>query len=81
MPTYRSGAYLMRTSTSHPGDFVISLCHNQVPHHFHVKTYAASQGFGLEGAQRFATLPDFVAFHQSTTDRLPVLLSVEIPRT
>eukprot|EP00730_Choanoeca_flexa_P007776 TRINITY_DN12391_c3_g1_i22.p1 TRINITY_DN12391_c3_g1~~TRINITY_DN12391_c3_g1_i22.p1 ORF type:complete len:664 (+),score=160.61 TRINITY_DN12391_c3_g1_i22:48-2039(+) len=78
---YPSGAFLMRLSTSHPGDYVLSFCHNSGPCHFHVKTYAGGQGYGIEGAKRFPSLVEFVEYHKNVADRLPIALQLEVPRS
>jgi hypothetical protein len=43
---YITGCFLVRASTSHPGDFVLSVCVGGQPHHYHVREVCGKGGRG-----------------------------------
>ncbi|EGD76139.1 hypothetical protein PTSG_11649 [Salpingoeca rosetta] len=80
---FAQGAYLVRESTSHPGDYVISLCFESKPHHYKVKKVQGSGGrvsFGLDQGPRFPYLPDLITHYSGNVGRLPTQLALAIPR-
>eukprot|EP00043_Microstomoeca_roanoka_P006915 m.67064 g.67064 ORF g.67064 m.67064 type:complete len:695 (+) comp13619_c0_seq1:367-2451(+) len=80
---FAQGCFLVRESSTHAGDFVVSICFDSKPHHYHVKKFEASAGgvaYGLDQGPRFPSLPDLIDFYSRTPDRLPTRLVLEIPR-
>ena len=73
------GAFLVRNSTSHPGDYVLSMCVSGSLRHFHIRK-GRDGLFHIDSGQGFAALPKLVAHYRGPDDRLPTRLARDIQR-
>ena len=53
---FRDGAFVVRTSKSRPGEFMLVLCHGGGPHNYRIKARPTDNHVSLDDAQFFPSL-------------------------
>eukprot|EP00051_Salpingoeca_urceolata_P015155 m.195076 g.195076 ORF g.195076 m.195076 type:complete len:719 (+) comp18309_c0_seq2:273-2429(+) len=73
----QEGCFLVRDSTSHKGDFVLSVTYQHNIHHFHIRTWPAHTGteYSIDDGPRFPDLPALIQFYHKKDQRLPCVLT------
>lgn len=74
----KDGAYLVRESQSKPGEYTLSLFDGAVAH-YRINQNPDGTCF-IRAKQLFASIPELIEHHTTSTSGLPVLLSDVIPK-
>eukprot|EP01147_Barroeca_monosierra_P005348 gene5348-7101_t len=73
-----NGSFLIRTSTSSPGNYVLSLSHNKQVLHFQIKNHGECW-YAIDDGPLFEGLDDLVEHYSHLPDGLPCALGSHIP--